>query len=147
MVVWGAKHSKAGLPVTDPVTGKQTIGYVANEKVGLKAIDTSQGVLDSLVKVRREMATTPPAYRNGPSLKSNTQSAITPRRWSAGRYLQKHGDDDGQGGGTEAVGRRWRGGTQAVDGQGQPGLLGQPQPRGALRQMRHRALKRRPRRR
>jgi hypothetical protein len=55
LAMWRAKHSKAGQKITDPDTGKQTLTFVVDEKLVLQAIDTTRGVLDSMVKLRRQM--------------------------------------------------------------------------------------------
>jgi hypothetical protein len=54
-VIWRAKHAKCGLKQTDPVTGQSVLTFVANDRLVLEAINTTRGVLDSLVKLRREM--------------------------------------------------------------------------------------------
>jgi hypothetical protein len=54
-VIWRAKHNKAGQKILDPTSGKQTLTFIADEKLVLQAIDTTKGILDSLVKLRRSM--------------------------------------------------------------------------------------------
>jgi hypothetical protein len=54
-VIWRAKHSKAGQKIIDPTTGKQTLTFIVDEKLVLQAIDTTKGILDSLLKLRRQM--------------------------------------------------------------------------------------------
>jgi hypothetical protein len=54
-VIWRAKHNKAGQKILDPTTGKQTLTFISDEKLVLQAIDTTKGVLDSLLKLRRQM--------------------------------------------------------------------------------------------
>jgi hypothetical protein len=53
--IWRCKHKKAGVKTYDPHLKKEVMGYVADENMILKAIDTTRGVLDSIVKLRREM--------------------------------------------------------------------------------------------
>jgi hypothetical protein len=55
MVVWRAKHSKAGVKTWDPVVGKNVQSFICDEKLILSAIDTTRGVLDSLIKLRKEI--------------------------------------------------------------------------------------------
>jgi hypothetical protein len=55
LAIWRAKHSKAGQKIIDPDTGKQTLTFVVDEKLVLQAIDTTKGILDSMVKLRRQM--------------------------------------------------------------------------------------------
>jgi hypothetical protein len=54
-VIWRAKHSKAGIKQWNDDTQQLDLTFVADERVVLAAIDTTKGVLDSLVKLRREM--------------------------------------------------------------------------------------------
>lgn len=55
LTLWRAKHSKAGPPQNDPVTGKKILTFVPDEKLVLQTIDTTRALLDSMVKIRREM--------------------------------------------------------------------------------------------
>jgi hypothetical protein len=55
LAIWRAKHSKAGVKEIDPETGKQTLTFVVDEKLVLAAIDTTKGVLDSMVKLREKI--------------------------------------------------------------------------------------------
>lgn len=55
LVVWRAKHSKSVMKQWDPHTNKTVQSFAADEKLVLQALDTLKGILDSIVKVRREM--------------------------------------------------------------------------------------------
>jgi hypothetical protein len=55
LCLWRAKHSKPGIKVTDPKTGKQVLTFGADEKVVLEAINTVRGILDSMIRLRREV--------------------------------------------------------------------------------------------
>jgi hypothetical protein len=54
-VIWRAKHSKAGTKVWNEAEQRDVLTFVADEKQVLAAIDTTRGILDSLVKLRRGM--------------------------------------------------------------------------------------------
>lgn len=53
--LWRAKHQKAGFKTWDPVSGKEVMGFTADDKLVLAAIDTIRGILDSMIKLRREV--------------------------------------------------------------------------------------------
>ena len=53
--LWRAKHQKAGLKTWDPHTCKEVLSFTADDKLVLQAIDTVRGILDSMIKLRREM--------------------------------------------------------------------------------------------
>jgi hypothetical protein len=55
MCVWRAKHSKSALKVWDPHLQQHVQSFTVDEKLVLSALDTLRGILDSIVKVRREM--------------------------------------------------------------------------------------------
>jgi hypothetical protein len=57
-VIWRAKHSKAGLEQWEPEEGRDVLTFVAEERLVLQAIDTTRGVLDSLVRLRAKMPPT-----------------------------------------------------------------------------------------
>jgi hypothetical protein len=55
LAIWRAKHSKAGIKHHDPASDQDVLTFVVNEKQVLAAIDTTRAVLDSLVKLRRDL--------------------------------------------------------------------------------------------
>jgi hypothetical protein len=59
LVIWRAKHSKAGLKHYDPETQQDVLTFVSDDKVVLQAIDTCRNVLDSMIKLRREIGSEP----------------------------------------------------------------------------------------
>ena len=55
LAIWRAKHSKAGIKLWDADEQRDVLTFVVDEKQVLAAIDTTRAVLDSMVKLRREM--------------------------------------------------------------------------------------------
>lgn len=55
MVIWRAKHAKAGPRTYDPDKGKEILSFVADDKLVLEAVNTVKNVLDSMVRLRRDM--------------------------------------------------------------------------------------------
>ena len=54
LVIWRAKHKKAGVRTWDPHLQKDVQSFVADDRLVLMAVDTTKGVLDSIIKLRRE---------------------------------------------------------------------------------------------
>src|SRR5215469_2513972 len=55
LAIWRAKHSKAGTSQWDPKQAREVLTFTVDEKQVLAAIDTTRGILDSMIKLRREM--------------------------------------------------------------------------------------------
>lgn len=55
LAIWRAKHKKAGVKTYDPHVGKEVLAFVADEGMILKALDTTRAIIDSMVKLRREV--------------------------------------------------------------------------------------------
>ena len=55
LVIWRAKRAKAGLSQIDPKTGVTIATFVADDRTVLQAIDVTKGVLDSMIKLRRDL--------------------------------------------------------------------------------------------
>jgi len=55
LTLWRAKHTKAGQKQWDDSLKKYTLTFIADERLVLQSIDCVKGILDSLIKLRREM--------------------------------------------------------------------------------------------
>lgn len=55
LVIWRAKHRKKGTREYDPVVGKVVATYVPDDRMVLEAIGTVKGLLDSMMRLRKEM--------------------------------------------------------------------------------------------
>ena len=55
LAIWRARHNKAGIKQLDAKKGYHVLTFGGDEKQVLQAVETTRGVLDSLVKLRREM--------------------------------------------------------------------------------------------
>jgi len=55
LALWRAKHSKLGTHIYDEAKKKTVTNFVVDEKLVLEAINVTKGVLDSIVKIRREI--------------------------------------------------------------------------------------------
>ena len=54
MVVWRAKHHKPGLKMWDEKEQKNVQTYIPDDRMVMDAINCTKGLLDSLVRLRRE---------------------------------------------------------------------------------------------
>jgi hypothetical protein len=80
LAIWRAKHSKAGIPQWDAQQAREVLTFTVDEKQVIAAIDTTRGILDSLIKLRREMGHESTRIPRWPSKRSNAHSATIPLR-------------------------------------------------------------------